>query len=83
MKRFWSLSDELVMKYSNGYCNGCSNPSSSGNPRHLGYPTWWLDAAYVPQKQGGDEEGIGSSVVGGVEQIIKDFVDKVEQIITS
>ena len=47
MRRFWALSDQLIMQYSNGYCNGCAHPATEGgNARHLGYPRWWLDKVY-------------------------------------
>ncbi len=36
-KRWWDLSDELVLKYADGYCNGCGS-----EPRNEGYPAWWL-----------------------------------------
>ena len=37
---FWSFSDTMVMKYSDGYCNFDCGPNQ---PRHLGYRQVWLD----------------------------------------
>ena len=69
MRRFWALSDELVLKYSDGYCNGCAFPQATGNPRHLGYSEWWLDEVYEPQK--------------GVEEEIASGSTEADQVITS
>ena len=37
VREWWNLSDQLVLRYADGYCNGCGR-----GPRHLGYPSWWL-----------------------------------------
>lgn len=39
VREWWDLSDQLVLRYADGYCNGCGRGS-----RHLGYPPWWLRA---------------------------------------
>jgi dipeptidase len=39
VSKFWTFSDTMVMKYSDGYCNfDCS----ADQPRHLGYRQEWL-----------------------------------------
>ena len=40
---FWQLSDQLVMSYADGFCNGCGRGG-----RHLGYSQQWLDRVYTP-----------------------------------
>eukprot|EP00929_Paragymnodinium_shiwhaense_P092662 TRINITY_DN52641_c0_g1_i1.p1 TRINITY_DN52641_c0_g1~~TRINITY_DN52641_c0_g1_i1.p1 ORF type:complete len:610 (+),score=51.86 TRINITY_DN52641_c0_g1_i1:129-1958(+) len=40
IRAWWSLSDDLLIHYADGYCNGCG----SGRPRNLGYPVKWLEA---------------------------------------
>jgi dipeptidase len=42
---FWTLSDKLVMKYADGFCNGDSCGSIS---HHIGYPQTWIDEVYMP-----------------------------------
>eukprot|EP00051_Salpingoeca_urceolata_P021543 m.339376 g.339376 ORF g.339376 m.339376 type:complete len:673 (+) comp19817_c0_seq7:253-2271(+) len=42
--RWWQLSDELLLRYADGYCNGCAD-----HPRDLGYPAWWLRAVGYQQ----------------------------------
>ena len=37
---WWSLSEDMLVWYGEGNCNGCG--SGSALPRHLGYPEWWL-----------------------------------------
>jgi dipeptidase len=44
VRDFWALSDDLVMAYADGYCNGCDQATS----RYLGYPAWWLEAVDAP-----------------------------------
>jgi len=36
-RTWWTLSDSVLLRYADGYCNDCGR-----GPRHLGYPTWWL-----------------------------------------
>lgn len=38
VKAWWDLSDQLLLRYADGYCNSCGHDE----PRHLGYPEWWL-----------------------------------------
>ena len=38
VRAWWDLSDSLLLHYADGYCNNCGH-----GPRHLGYPTWWLN----------------------------------------
>lgn len=40
---FWALSDQLVMAYADGFCNGCGKGA-----HRLGYPQTWLDQVYSP-----------------------------------
>jgi hypothetical protein len=40
VKEWWSLSEDMLVWYGEGNCNGCGSGSSV--PRHLGYPEWWL-----------------------------------------
>lgn len=47
VRSFWQLSDELVMSYADGFCNGCGQGA-----HHIGYPTSWLDEVYKPPLDG-------------------------------
>jgi dipeptidase len=38
VKAWWDLSDLILLHYADGYCNNCGH-----GPRHIGYPTWWLN----------------------------------------
>ena len=40
---WWALSEQLLVWYAEGNCNGC--PHATGSGRHFGYPAWWLKAA--------------------------------------
>jgi len=39
---FWKLSDDLMIKYADGFCNG------GCEPHRLGYPQYWIDQVYIP-----------------------------------
>lgn len=44
VKAWWGLADYLMLRYADGYCNGCQKDE----PRHMGYPAWWLnDVGYA------------------------------------
>ena len=46
VRAWWALSEQLMVWYAEGNCNGCPHPTGSG--RHFGYPAWWLrDAGYA------------------------------------
>jgi len=36
VKKWWELSDLLMLHYADGFCNDCGRPV-----RNLGYPDWW------------------------------------------
>ncbi len=38
-ERWWRLSDELLLKYADGWCNA----DCGSVPRSMGYPAWWLE----------------------------------------
>jgi dipeptidase len=46
VRAWWALSEQLLVWYAEGNCNGC--PHATGSGRHFGYPAWWLkDAGYA------------------------------------
>ena len=53
--KFWKFSDQMLMNYADGYCDGCGGDRN----RHLGYPQWWLDDDEVYGDNGGtgDDDG--------------------------
>ena len=46
VKSLWSLSDELVFRYADGFRNFRESSEERDGPTFeiLGYPEWWLDA---------------------------------------